>query len=129
MDLVIKISDEQLDKLATLIASKINVNSSNLGKTNEDVKELGEVKKEPKTEDLSARDIEFIKDPTIEEKYEVLPPEFLKEQIRIARTKGVNIEQVKQILLKHGFNKTSEVTPDKIPVIANEILELTDGKC
>lgn len=128
MELVIKISDEQLDKLATLIASKISANGSNLTKTNEDVKELGEVKKEPKTEDLSARDVEFIKDPTIEEKYEVLPPEFLKEQIRIARTKGVNIEQVKQILLKHGFNKTSEVTPDKIPVIAKEILELSDGK-
>ena len=129
MDLVIKISDEQLEKLATLIASKISAKGSNLAEKTKGVKELGEAKNEPKMEDLSARDVEFIKDPTIEEKYEVLPPEFLKEQIRIARTKGVNIEQVKQILLKHGFNKTSEVTPDKIPVIANEILELTDGKC
>lgn len=129
MELVIKISDEQLDKLATLIASKISAKGSNLAEKTKGVKELGEVKKEPKMEDLSTRDVEFIKVPTIEEKYEVLPPEFLKEQIRIARTKGVNIEQVKQILLKHGFNKTSEVTPDKIPVIAKEILELSDGKC
>ncbi len=129
MDLIIKINDEQLDKLATLIASKINAKGSNLAEKTKDVKELGEAKNEPKIEQIGARDVEFIKDPTIEEKYEVLPPEFLKEQIRIARTKGVNIEQVKQILLKHGFNKTSEVTPNKIPVIANEIMELTDGKC
>lgn len=118
MELIVKVKleDKQVEELANLIASKINSFGSNSCENNE-------VKK-----DVKANDISFIQEDT-DAKYEKLPPEFLKQQISIARNHGVNIGQIKDVLIKYGYEKTSQIPPEKVPEVANAIMELFDGKC